>query len=409
MVVRVGSGTFPRHPLHTSRRTGTVCPHRSALRTWHSDGTVRKRQAQSGHGVARGGAGRCRGQRAVPAVGSPSPGDQQSKACQEDEVPVGLCSCLCLPPPPLSVWPCLSVISLLLEQLSGSLSFSPHLCPELRGLAKHLPPWSPYGWGPRPLAGGPEGPGSWNQQVAPTSHLQCASSPVASWTVRNLGLPERSLPPRCPAPGDHPRNLQSPPPGALRPLGGLRLVGPEGRGGRGGEAQWGRGVPPGGEGARGSTDTAARCTIHRASLWSSCVVLPLLALTWMSAVLAVTDRRSALFQILFAVFDSLEGFVIVMVHCILRREVQDAVKCRVVDRQEEGNGDSGGSFQNGHAQLMTDFEKDVDLACRSGERLPGESDRWSSPGSTCFFFFSLCVCLFIRLSSSHLCLPQPTR
>ncbi|KFQ46408.1 Brain-specific angiogenesis inhibitor 1, partial [Nestor notabilis] len=106
-------------------------------------------------------------------------------------------------------------------------------------------------------------------------------------------------------------------------------------------------------------------TPHQASLWSSCVVLPLLALTWMSAVLAITDRRSALFQILFAVFDSLEGFVIVMVHCILRREVQDAVKCRVVDRQEEGNGDSGGSFQNGHAQLMTDFEKDVDMACRS--------------------------------------------
>uniref|UniRef100_A0A3P9HPV9 Adhesion G protein-coupled receptor B1 n=1 Tax=Oryzias latipes TaxID=8090 RepID=A0A3P9HPV9_ORYLA len=103
-----------------------------------------------------------------------------------------------------------------------------------------------------------------------------------------------------------------------------------------------------------------------ASLWSSCVVLPLLALTWMSAVLAITDRRSALFQILFAVFDSLEGFVIVMVHCILRREVQEAVKCRVVDRHEDTNGDSGGSFQNGHAQLMTDFEKDVDMACRSG-------------------------------------------
>uniref|UniRef100_A0A3Q2X8I6 Adhesion G protein-coupled receptor B1 n=1 Tax=Hippocampus comes TaxID=109280 RepID=A0A3Q2X8I6_HIPCM len=104
-----------------------------------------------------------------------------------------------------------------------------------------------------------------------------------------------------------------------------------------------------------------------ASLWSSCVVLPLLALTWMSAVLAITDRRSALFQILFAVFDSMEGFVIVMVHCILRREVQEAVKCRVGDRQEDGNGDSGGSFQNGHAQLVTDFEKDVDMACRSGK------------------------------------------
>ncbi|KAK9513206.1 hypothetical protein VZT92_026759 [Zoarces viviparus] len=116
-----------------------------------------------------------------------------------------------------------------------------------------------------------------------------------------------------------------------------------------------------------SADVSTTATSNAmASLWSSCVVLPLLALTWMSAVLAITDRRSALFQILFAVFDSLEGFVIVMVHCILRREVQEAVKCRVVDRQEDGNGDSGGSFQNGHAQLMTDFEKDVDMACRPG-------------------------------------------
>ncbi|XP_068616631.1 adhesion G protein-coupled receptor B1 [Brachionichthys hirsutus] len=116
-----------------------------------------------------------------------------------------------------------------------------------------------------------------------------------------------------------------------------------------------------------SADVSTAATSNAmASLWSSCVVLPLLALTWMSAVLAITDRRSALFQILFAVFDSLEGFVIVMVHCILRREVQEAVKCRVVERQEDANGDSGGSFQNGHAQLMTDFEKDVDMACRSG-------------------------------------------
>ncbi|XP_072304148.1 adhesion G protein-coupled receptor B1-like isoform X2 [Eucyclogobius newberryi] len=98
-----------------------------------------------------------------------------------------------------------------------------------------------------------------------------------------------------------------------------------------------------------------------ASLWSSCVVLPLLALTWMSAVLAITDRRSALFQILFAVFDSLEGFIIVMVHCILRREVQEAVKCRVVDRKDDGNGDSGSSHHNSHSQHMqSDNEKDGD-------------------------------------------------
>ncbi|KFO15294.1 Brain-specific angiogenesis inhibitor 3, partial [Balearica regulorum gibbericeps] len=103
----------------------------------------------------------------------------------------------------------------------------------------------------------------------------------------------------------------------------------------------------------------------RASLWSSCVVLPLLALTWMSAVLAMTDKRSILFQILFAVFDSLQGFVIVMVHCILRREVQDAFRCRLRNCQDPINADSSSSFPNGHAQIMTDFEKDVDIACRS--------------------------------------------
>uniref|UniRef100_H3DJM8 Adhesion G protein-coupled receptor B1 n=1 Tax=Tetraodon nigroviridis TaxID=99883 RepID=H3DJM8_TETNG len=97
-----------------------------------------------------------------------------------------------------------------------------------------------------------------------------------------------------------------------------------------------------------------------ASLWSSCVVLPLLALTWMSAVLAITDRRSALFQILFAIFDSLEGFIIVMVHCILRREVQEAVKCRVVDRKDDGNGDSGSSLHNGQTHMQSDSEKDGD-------------------------------------------------
>ncbi|GAB5571645.1 adhesion G protein-coupled receptor B3 isoform X1 [Prionailurus iriomotensis] len=103
----------------------------------------------------------------------------------------------------------------------------------------------------------------------------------------------------------------------------------------------------------------------KASLWSSCVVLPLLALTWMSAVLAMTDKRSILFQILFAVFDSLQGFVIVMVHCILRREVQDAFRCRLRNCQDPINADSSSSFPNGHAQIMTDFEKDVDIACRS--------------------------------------------
>uniref|UniRef100_A0A673ZCG8 Adhesion G protein-coupled receptor B2 n=1 Tax=Salmo trutta TaxID=8032 RepID=A0A673ZCG8_SALTR len=101
-----------------------------------------------------------------------------------------------------------------------------------------------------------------------------------------------------------------------------------------------------------------------ASLWSSCVVLPLLALTWMSAVLAITDRRSTLFQVLFAVFDSVQGFVIITVHCVMRREVQDAVRCRMGGCKDDSE-NSPDSCKNGQVQIMTDFEKDVDLACQT--------------------------------------------
>ncbi|XP_043073614.1 adhesion G protein-coupled receptor B2 isoform X3 [Puntigrus tetrazona] len=101
-----------------------------------------------------------------------------------------------------------------------------------------------------------------------------------------------------------------------------------------------------------------------ASLWSSCVVLPLLALTWMSAVLAITDRRSTLFQVLFAVFDSVQGFVIITVHCAMRREVQDAVRCRMGGCKDDSE-NSPDSCKNGQVQIMTDFEKDVDLACQT--------------------------------------------
>uniref|UniRef100_A0A670Y3T7 Adhesion G protein-coupled receptor B2 n=1 Tax=Pseudonaja textilis TaxID=8673 RepID=A0A670Y3T7_PSETE len=102
-----------------------------------------------------------------------------------------------------------------------------------------------------------------------------------------------------------------------------------------------------------------------ASLWSSCVVLPLLALTWMSAVLAMTDRRSILFQVLFAVFNSVQGFVIITVHCFLRREVQDVVKCQIGVCKSDENENSPDSCKNGQVQIMTDFEKDVDLACQT--------------------------------------------
>ncbi|NWJ02357.1 AGRB2 protein, partial [Crypturellus undulatus] len=111
--------------------------------------------------------------------------------------------------------------------------------------------------------------------------------------------------------------------------------------------------------------TSATASNAMASLWSSCVVLPLLALTWMSAVLAMTDRRSILFQVLFAVFNSVQGFVIITVHGFLRREVQDVVKCQVGGCRSDENENSPDSCKNGQVQILTDFEKDVDLACQT--------------------------------------------
>ncbi|XP_063312319.1 adhesion G protein-coupled receptor B2 isoform X9 [Pelobates fuscus] len=114
--------------------------------------------------------------------------------------------------------------------------------------------------------------------------------------------------------------------------------------------------------------SAATASNAVASLWSSCVVLPLLALTWMSAVLAMTDRRSILFQVLFAVFNSVQGCVIITVHCFLRREVQEVVKCQMGGCRSDENEDSPNSCKNGQLQIMSDFEKDVDLACQSDEK-----------------------------------------
>uniref|UniRef100_A0A8C3I4B8 Adhesion G protein-coupled receptor B2 n=1 Tax=Chrysemys picta bellii TaxID=8478 RepID=A0A8C3I4B8_CHRPI len=113
--------------------------------------------------------------------------------------------------------------------------------------------------------------------------------------------------------------------------------------------------------------TSATASSAMASLWSSCVVLPLLALTWMSAVLAMTDRRSILFQVLFAVFNSVQGFVIITVHCFLRREVGRTpwdptawllLPCLLPVIHSSLRVSLS-------LPLSTDFEKDVDLACQT--------------------------------------------
>lgn len=185
----------------------------------------------------------------------------------------------------LTLWPCPTVHCLSCLSLTISLSFSQYL-PRLLSPSAIL-----YcSWGPGALDPGPR---AWKMESGATLlHASLLSlCPYCLSPFCHLLARVQVLSQRAPLPGP----LQ-----ALRPGDG------------------GKGCPY----ERWSTHGAALTpSIPRASLWSSCVVLPLLALTWMSAVLAVTDRRSALFQILFAVFDSLEGFVIVMVHCILRREV----------------------------------------------------------------------------------------
>ncbi|XP_063051285.1 adhesion G-protein coupled receptor D1 isoform X3 [Engraulis encrasicolus] len=55
------------------------------------------------------------------------------------------------------------------------------------------------------------------------------------------------------------------------------------------------------------------------------VLLPILGISWIFGVLAINDH-SLLFQYLFAVFNSLQGFFIFLFHCLLNSEVRAAFK-----------------------------------------------------------------------------------
>lgn len=240
-------------------------------------------------------------------------GVRGQRACQSSP-PV------CLRPGPLPAWPHSSCPlrrrspSALSSRGVSRPSGLPHLCPELRAPAQHQD---------FPVA----------ILLSRPRELEPAGIPYPAGRLLDSQEPGRPREPPAP-----PEAL-----GLWRRRLRLAELGP----GRG-EGEAGPAASRGGQGppraprapgrGRAGPDAAA---VRRASLWSSCVVLPLLAVTWMSAVLAVTDRRSALFQILFAVFDSLEGFVIVMVHCILRREVGGPGPRRPVSPRALGNARRG--------------------------------------------------------------------
>ncbi|KAF1670127.1 Adhesion G protein-coupled receptor B3, partial [Pygoscelis papua] len=80
------------------------------------------------------------------------------------------------------------------------------------------------------------------------------------------------------------------------------------------------------------------------------------------------SERENKIHVLLQGFQKLRGFYMMLhknQYKILFSQVQDAFRCRLRNCQDPINADSSSSFPNGHAQIMTDFEKDVDIACRS--------------------------------------------
>ncbi|KAH3726982.1 hypothetical protein DPMN_052889 [Dreissena polymorpha] len=60
---------------------------------------------------------------------------------------------------------------------------------------------------------------------------------------------------------------------------------------------------------------------------SVCILLPVMGLTWVFGIFAV-NKDTLVFQYLFAIFNSLQGFLIFLVQCVFDRKVRDALRQR---------------------------------------------------------------------------------
>ncbi|XP_071170139.1 latrophilin-like protein 1 [Mytilus edulis] len=69
----------------------------------------------------------------------------------------------------------------------------------------------------------------------------------------------------------------------------------------------------------------------RAGVKGALILIPLLGLTWMFGLMAVNEDF-VIFQYLFAIFNSLQGFFIFLFHCVFNSEVRQALK-RLQERQ----------------------------------------------------------------------------
>ncbi|XP_078310166.1 uncharacterized protein LOC111100591 isoform X2 [Crassostrea virginica] len=100
----------------------------------------------------------------------------------------------------------------------------------------------------------------------------------------------------------------------------------------------------------------------RSGVKAAIFLLPLLGLTWVFGLLAV-NQYTIIFQYLFAIFNSLQGFFIFLFHCICNSEVRQAVKRmrekRLLSKKEftnpsveQNHCDITSSPQNGNARKL---------------------------------------------------------
>jgi len=84
----------------------------------------------------------------------------------------------------------------------------------------------------------------------------------------------------------------------------------------------------------GSMSMKDKTQIERvgAGVKASAVILPLLGITWLFGLLSFSSNTNA-FKYIFAIFNSLQGLMIFIFHCVLNKQVQDAIKRRL----EKGN------------------------------------------------------------------------
>ncbi|XP_067674740.1 adhesion G-protein coupled receptor D1-like [Haliotis asinina] len=104
------------------------------------------------------------------------------------------------------------------------------------------------------------------------------------------------------------------------------------------------------------------------SFRSLCVLMPVLGVTWVFGILAFNED-TVVFQYLFAIFNSLQGFLIFVMHCILNSKILAGLRTatqRYISQMYE-------SFQSKDRSKETRLDKTTDLTSSHGNLIEGTS------------------------------------